>query len=353
VAKPDPQLYDDPVLAAPQAIEDDSQSNAIHSLPASKVEDSTLDRTVVLSPSQEADPQTWHGNDVMGRMLSRVLTLIVAGQRLAALSACCEVESWLAREPDRPDLKATALELRRSLARDLLVTDELELIGSATRIRPIAAHSALIGRPSVSRTVDIAINCRWFSRGERSLFLFSEGENWFVEDLGSANGAFIGDKKLEANEPHLLSSGETLIEIGRSPDDVAPVILRFMQVTPAAVLVAVQPGGAFKDRELTTWPTLQEDLKKRWLVFRQTCFLGADENAVLAQTPEEALAALSFDEGYRIAPLGTRDLRIDDMPFRTAAPLLAGAWIEVGGLRLRSERVPESGTISLPPGSQG
>ena len=302
--------------------------------------ESTLDRTVILSASRSAGDSMAHlGNDPVERKFSRVATLIVAGQKVAALSACCELESWLAREPALADQKIRAEELTTGVKRDLLVADGLELIGTATRIRPVAGQHVLIGRPSSSRSVEIAISCRWFSRGERSLCVFSKADNWFIEDLGSANGTYIGDKKLEKSEAHPLPAGESLLEVGRSLQAVAPVIVRLDRADPA-VVVQVQPGGAFKDPDLKTWPTLHDDLTKRWLVFPQSCRLSADENRIVARQDEDAVALLSFDNGYWIAPLGGRELRIDGMTFCTKVPLPAAVELEVGGLKFRTERFP-------------
>jgi hypothetical protein len=304
--------------------------------------ESTLDRTLLLSSSRLAgDSMAYLGNDPVERKFSRVATLIVAGQKVAALAACCELESWLAREPALADLKTRAEELTTGVKRDLLVADGLELIGTATRIRPVAGQHVLIGRPSSSRSVEIAISCRWFSRGERSLCVFSKGDNWFIEDLGSANGMYIGDKKLEKSEARPLPAGESIIEVGRSLQAVAPVIVSLTRADPA-IVIQVQPGGAFKDPDLKTWPTLHDDLTKRWLVFPQSCRLSADESRIVARKNEDAVAQLSFDNGFWIAPLGGRDLRIDGMTFRDRVPLPAAVDLEVGGLRFRTERLPSA-----------
>ncbi|MBV9331804.1 MAG: FHA domain-containing protein, partial [Alphaproteobacteria bacterium] len=253
----------------------------------------------------------------------------------------CDVENWLAREAGRDELKAKLIGMRRSLENDLLVSGEMELVGSTMRVRPLAGRNVLIGRPSSSRQVDIEVNCRWFSRGERSLYLFSEGEDWFIEDLGSANGSFVGDRRLNKNEPLRIPPGETLIEIGRSAEAVAPVTVRLVRLGDA-VLVTVQPGGAFKDPELKSWPTLHDDLKKRWLVFREECLLGADESQVLARSPAEAVACLAFRNGFWVSPMSGSEMQIDDLAFQSPVPLPAPAWFKAGPLRLRAERLGDA-----------
>lgn len=341
VSNPDADLAQRAKTIASDAgakVDPDTQETALQWMLDDESADATLNRTIILSPAKgPIDPLARRDNDVMAS-ISRVPILILHGQKLAALATCCDVQNWLAIEPGHDELKEKLLGMRRSLEHDLLVAGEMELIGEGTRIRPLAGRNVLIGRPSPSRMVDIAVNCRWFSRGERSLYLFSEGEDWFVEDLGSANGTFVGEKRLHKNEKFRIPAGESLIEIGRSSDAVAPVVVRLTRIGEA-VLVMVQPGGAFKDPELKTWPTLHDDLKKRWLVFREECLLGADESQVLARSPAEAVASLAFRNGFWVSPMNGSEMQIDDLLFQTSVPLPAPSWFKAGALRLRAERL--------------
>lgn len=58
---------------------------------------------------------------------------------------------------------------------------------------PLPATSALIGRTSTSRNVHPDIDCGTDSGcSRRQAMLTTDGQRWFVEDLGSANGTYVG-----------------------------------------------------------------------------------------------------------------------------------------------------------------
>lgn len=58
---------------------------------------------------------------------------------------------------------------------------------------PLAVRSALIGRVSTSKNITPDIDCLQDSGvSRRHAQLTTDGTRWFVEDLGSANGTFVG-----------------------------------------------------------------------------------------------------------------------------------------------------------------
>ncbi|MBK8867156.1 MAG: FHA domain-containing protein [Actinomycetales bacterium] len=58
---------------------------------------------------------------------------------------------------------------------------------------PLAVRSALIGRVSTSKNITPDIDCTQDSGvSRRHAQLTTDGTRWFVEDLGSANGTFVG-----------------------------------------------------------------------------------------------------------------------------------------------------------------
>jgi hypothetical protein len=302
----------------------------------------TLDSTMIISRSLPSKgDQCGEGADGIEDIF-RLPTLALQGQSLAALAACHGAESGLGKYPAREALRAKVVDLRRCLEQELLAT-EIELVTPEMRLHPIASGNVLIGRPSLARNVDIAINCRWFSRGERSLYLSSEGSEWFIEDLGSANGSFIGEKRLEKDKRFSLPFGQTTIEIGRSLDRGAPVILNFNRASRDVVVISVSVGAAFDKSGSQTWPSLQEDLMKRWVVFREEFVIGAGElSNSLGFTPQEESAAITFGDGFWMTPLNGTYLRLDDRVFKYTVPLPLETDLEVGALRLRVVRARSS-----------
>ena len=310
----------------------------LHNIVSDNAPDATMifSRTLPAKAGDKRDPAS------MDPRIAKLPAMILQGQSLAALAACHEVEEDGCKGLTAAELSSVS-DLRRCLEQELLETD-IELVTSDLRLRPIAKRNVLIGRPSKERTADIAINCRWFSRADKSLRLSSDGAEWSVEDLGSANGSFVGEKQLQRNSGHALQAGRTTVEVGRSFDRRSPVILEFNCATPDVVVVSVSVGAAFDKEGWQTWPTLQEDLAKRWLVFRDDFSLGSGySNKVLGLDTMGSQASISFSNGFWITPSAGSEVHIDNVSFRSAVPIPAESELGVGALRLRVERIGGDG----------
>jgi hypothetical protein len=242
------------------------------------------------------------------QLMSTIPTLVLQGRVVEALARCQAALHRLERKPDHIALKGKILQLRKLLEQDLLCKDDLELSTAGGPIRLLARRDALIGRPSEAKAVDIAVGCRWFSRGEKNLRLYGEGEDWFVEDLGSTNGSSIGDRPLRPNQPCKLPYGETLIEIGKRAGSKAPIALRLRRppASPGVVVMTLLADEARLNdtSEANQWPSWKEDLRTTWIVFDGRISLGASKNCavVLSDAGADAAAEIWFHEGFWIAP---------------------------------------------------
>jgi len=86
-----------------------------------------------------------------------------------------------------------------------LVVTEGALRGT---ILPLGSSSVLVGRsPSCTLVLDDDYSSSRHAR------LFQQGDQWFVEDLGSTNGTFVGDHRVESPTP--VPTG-TPVRVGRS-----------------------------------------------------------------------------------------------------------------------------------------
>ena len=97
---------------------------------------------------------------------------------------------------------------RRS--RDLAGPTRLVVTEGALRgtILPLGSSSVLVGRsPSCTLVLDDDYSSSRHAR------LFQQGDQWFVEDLGSTNGTFVGDHRVESPTP--VPTG-TPVRVGRS-----------------------------------------------------------------------------------------------------------------------------------------
>lgn len=81
------------------------------------------------------------------------------------------------------------------------------------RIVPLRTTPASIGRPSASRKIDPVINCEPDAGvSRRHAELTTDGSRWWVEDLGSSNGTFVG----QTGAPLPLETIEARVEL---PED--------------------------------------------------------------------------------------------------------------------------------------
>lgn len=311
----------------------------VQSLLDSMMGEVPIDATVVLSntlghPGDKSDDAT-----VAAR---RIPSLVMAGRSFEALAAC---HTALAT-PDGPALQNTLrpkiAELRKLLERELLTAQEMDLVSAKARMHLLPRRSVLIGRPSAEKTVDVAVNCRWFSRGDRNLSLFCEGASWFIEDLGSTNGSSVQGQALKPGNPVALQAGETRVDIGASNGKpaLAAVHLHRPAKDPGAVVITLSGTSGRTNGETNPWPSMKEDMARRWIVFREQVGISASEDCALGiESPRAGiLAALRYQSGFWVVPSSQCEMQIDGVGLRESVPLAAGATLSIGGASLRTEQ---------------
>ena len=277
------------------------------------------------------------------RLARKIPALVLQGRVVGALARCQATLQRLESEPRRVALKGKILRLRQLLEQELVCKDNLTLFTADGPVRLLACHTALIGRPSTAKAVDIPVGCRWFSRGEESLRLSAQGDEWLVEDLGSINGSWIDDRPLQADRPYKLPYGETLIEIGKRAGSAAPVAIRLRRppACPSAIcmtLLANDAGMTDASKE-NQWPSWREDLRITWILFDGRISLGTSKSCavVLSNSGADIAAEICFRDGFWIAPSPNVPLSIAEVPFTEEVPHAAGADLFIGNARLRVE----------------
>jgi hypothetical protein len=276
--------------------------------------------------------------------IRKIPALALEGATVAALGECHTAIARLAGYPGQARVRKQLLELQRLLEDELLVSETIELAIGERRYRLLPLRAALIGRPSRARDVEISIDCRWFSRGERNLYLFSDGEQWFVEDLGSTNGSWIGKEKLTPGKPVALGFGETRVEIGRTPKGPAPVTvhLHHAPTAPNVVQVTVSEAPEWQNESAlhAQWPSREEDLARTWLVFREGLSLGAAPGCGLPVAGSHLMMAadIRFQNGFWISPRTGAGLTINDVAFEAPVPLPSDARLRLADIPIRIAR---------------
>jgi len=292
-------------------------------------------------------------DDITLELARKIPALVLQGKVAAALAHCQAAIRRCEHNPKQTGLKGKVLQLRHLLEQELITKGDLELSLLSGRVRLLPRQSALMGRPSADKTVDIPVGCRWLSRGDHNLRLFAEGTDWFVEDLGSTNGSSIGDRILAPGEPYALPLGETVIEIGKHAANLAPVAIRLWRppANAGAVIMSLIADEAQLAYPIQSskWPSWREDVLTRWVVFQGQIDLGTSKNGaiVLNEAGAEKAAEIWFDDGFWIAPCADAPLSIAETLFFERSPLPVGAGVAIGDARLHVERL-QSGAAPTP-----
>ena len=127
-------------------------------------------------------------------------------RRKAAVPAAAAAAA-VATEPTKPETAPTRIPraARSGSGPGRLVVTEGPLRGT---IVPLGTSSVLIGRaPGCTLVLDDDYSSSRHAR------IFPQGGQWFVEDLGSTNGTFVADQRVEAPTP--VPTG-TPVRVGQS-----------------------------------------------------------------------------------------------------------------------------------------
>lgn len=295
-----------------------------------------IDTTVVLS-STLGHPDG--GQDDAAIAMRRIPSLVMTGRSLEALAACHTALCGSEGLAQQNGLKPKIVELRRLLERELLTAEGIDLVSAKGRMHLLPRRAVLIGRPSAEKNVDVAVNCRWLSRGDRNLSLFSEGPNWFIEDLGSTNGSSIQGQALKPGKPVALQTGETRIDIGALNGKAALATVHLHRPAKDTGAVAITFSGLAQQAkgEPAPWPSMHQDMARKWVVFREQVGVSASEDCAvqIASARKGILAALRYQSGFWIVPSSQCEMQIDSVAVREPVPLSAGTTLSIGGESLK------------------
>jgi hypothetical protein len=215
--------------------------------------------TLMLSATQFLEPDA-----SIFDIVAAISPLVLQGRLLTALAACHKAAGILNTRYLHAALKKHILELQRLLETRLLGNGPLLLATEAQKMHLHPQRSALIGRSADEKPVDIVINCRWLSRGERNLYLYLDHGDWLIEDLGSTNGAAFAGTMLAPGNPVSIPRGSTIVEIGRSKAGDAPLSLCLERCGANHETITVRALAGTESDPLT-WPTREQDLQSLWI----------------------------------------------------------------------------------------
>lgn len=338
-------MTQDPHRAAATSQAAPSKIAIVRSLLDTLMGNAPVDATVILSNT--------HGgsNSEGAQATGKIPSLVLAGRSLEALAACHTALCATDQQSLQSVLRPKIAELRKALEHELLTAQDIDLVSATGRTHLLPRRSVLIGRPSSEKTVDVAVNCRWFSRGDRNLSLFCEGAGWFVEDIGSTNGSFVQGQALKPGHPLALPVGETRIEVGAAKDATALAVVHIHRPAkdPGAVVITLSGVPASANSQPDPWPSMQDDIKRRWVVFREQIGVSAAEDCALRVDGDlpGIIAAIRYQSGFWVVPSSQCTSHIDDIVFRESVPLAIGANLTLGGTRLRVEQQMPASSIAI------
>jgi EAL domain-containing protein (putative c-di-GMP-specific phosphodiesterase class I) len=299
---------------------------AIQSLLSEAAMPENTNETLMISPIQLLEQDA-----PILDIIAAIPPLGLQGRLLPALAACHKAVGILKTRYVHAALKKHILELQRLLEHRLLSNGPLILANGSQRVHLHPRRSALIGRSADEKPVDIVINCRWLSRGERNLYLYFDRGDWLIEDLGSTNGAVIAGTTLAPGNPISIPRGCTTVEIGRSKADEAPLSLCVARCGANQETITVRAVAGTESDPLT-WPTREQDLQSLWIVSREDVSIGSAPSCTIRTDDPGAaiLADIRFQNGYWIAPRPGVPLSIEGVTFESPVPLPSDTTVEVG-----------------------
>jgi hypothetical protein len=246
----------------------------------------------------------------------------------------------LAKTPARSEIQSKIAQLQTLLEAEVASTADLELETPQGLIRLIPRGSVTLGRPSVAGPIDLPINCRWFPTGDRTLRLFLESGEWFLEDRGSTHGHFIAGERVAARRPFELPYGKTAIDIGMASGSIAPFSLVVERPTRDASAIMVsfyyEPESLSAEIGRHQWPLLEKDISTTWIVFDSEITVGRAPHCslLLEDCKLPTAGTIRYKNGFWFSPLAEAELRIGSAVFRQDTPLPAKAEIDLSGAAL-------------------
>ncbi|WP_376696537.1 FHA domain-containing protein [Wenzhouxiangella sp. EGI_FJ10305] len=187
----------------------------------------------------------------------------------------------------------------------------------------------------------ITMNYKRMSRLGKQAVIRREGRRLYIVDQGSTHGTMADDQLLANGQPRRLAN-KTMLALGggRDPARAGPARL-LVEVPEGCPSSAIARLDRFHLKTLSSddlavaWPTMDEGLKRVWLLVRDGVPLHGDGKRVQPGIPEEdhPVVLLGHDNGYWVAPCGEEideRVRLDGEVLSTRIPLSAGSTVTLG-----------------------
>ncbi|MDP6688210.1 MAG: hypothetical protein QF384_01810 [Alphaproteobacteria bacterium] len=237
--------------------------------------------------------------------------------------------------------------LRRECLAGAAIVSDLVISGPGGDLFVYRGDALMIGRDPGDGVAGLKLGCRMLSRIPKQLRIDRDGEGYAIADLGSANGGFLDEVPLVANQRvplDRLDQGMT-VSLGGvlDPPEKGDCRLTLSAVAGSAPNLSIQVAtghltGASRAELAANWPDLDRDCTRRWVFAASPILIGGGDDCTLRLPPggdDRPQARIEWtDDGYALAPL-TDQVMLDETPVLQPVLIADGATLQVLGQTFR------------------
>ncbi|BDX06380.1 hypothetical protein MACH26_19010 [Planctobacterium marinum] len=207
----------------------------------------------------------------------------------------------------------------------------------------LADDTIQLARNTEDEAASIVLGFKRISRFKKQSAITKSGNDFYVTDLGSANGTRYNGMAVD-REARVKLEHEGVIALGGSKTGGGSICsLQCMGSNESSSLVLrlKRDGLAFIDDTSTgqSWPSMDEDFEKTWVLVNGHVPIGVNKNGQLdvgGFQNSELLAQLSYQNGFYITPMGVTmdatELTINGVDQYSTVPLVENANVGISAI---------------------
>ena|GEM_PF-5364242 len=235
--------------------------------------------------------------------------------------------------------------LRTELENQLpALTGALQGGGAMSSFYFYTASEVQIGRTAGEADSTLVIGFKRISRTGKQTRLVRQDRAYFIEDLASTNGTHYNGQTVAPFSRVKCNDGQSML-LGSGAQNAASGPCQLDTIVPSNIpgcLILKLSSSVIRFIDDTNmgqmWPSMDEDMSKRWVLFDAVLPVGVDQDGRLNVATSDkcaALAELSYDGRYYIEPVVLHaeqsDILINGQTVHGKIPLSEGVQITIDG----------------------
>lgn len=207
-----------------------------------------------------------------------------------------------------------------------------------------------IGRTAGQSDTTLVIGFKRISRTGKQTRIVRQDRQYFIEDLASTNGTHYNGQTLAPFSRVKCTSGGCLL-LGSGVQNATTGACQIDTILPEHIngcMVMKLAHSVVRFIDDTNmgqmWPSMDEDMSKRWVLFDSEIPLGMNKEGQLSialDSTSKQLATLSFNGRYLIEPATCHpeqsEVFINGQSVHGKVPVSSGVVIHIGGVSLQFE----------------